>query len=375
MENKIWLSPPHMGNKEQGFINLAFNNNWLTSSGSNVDGFESDLETFFNSKRKVVSLNSGTSAIHMALIKAGVNSGDEVLCQSFTFCGSANPIKYLNAKPVFIDSEIETLNMCPVYLENAIKSRLASGITPKAIIVVHLYGMPAKMEAIMRVSKHYNIPLIEDAAEALGSIYKKELCGTLGHYGILSFNGNKVITTTSGGALLVRTNQIKEEIIHLASQARDNEIHYQHSKIGYNYRLSNVLAGIGRGQMQVLNSHLSNLQSNHQFYKSLFKNSVNLSLHDNPTKDYDSNFWLNIVFLNNPAQFSNLDVIKHLSSCNIESRPLWKPMHLQPAYKDDLFYGSNVAENLFNNGICLPSGSNLSNRDKERIASALSPYI
>ena len=375
MNKKIWLSPPHMGHTEQNFINQAFQENWLTSSGSNVDGFEKDLELFFKEKRKAVVLNSGTSAIHLALIKANINSGDEVLCQTFTFCGSANPIKYLNAKPIFIDSEPETLNMCPIYLETAIKERLAHGVKPKAIIVVHLFGMPAKMKAIIKISKQYNIPIIEDAAEALGSKYKNELCGTIGHYGILSFNGNKVITTSSGGALLVETNQEKKEIIHLASQAKDLEVHYQHSKIGYNYRLSNVLAGIGRGQMLVLNSHLEKLKQNHEFYKNLFKNSNNFSLFQNPSEDYYSNFWLNIVFLNNTAKFSNLDVINHLSKCHIESRLLWKPMHLQPVYKDDLFYGSNISEELFNKGICLPSGSNLSEEDKKRIANALSPYI
>ncbi len=375
MNKKIWLSPPHMGHSEQNFINQAFQENWLTSSGSNVDGFESDLELFFKSSRKAVVLNSGTSAIHLALIKSNVNPGDEVLCQSFTFCGSANPIKYLNAKPIFIDSEPETLNICPTYLEAAIKDRLTHGVKPKAIIVVHLFGMPANIEAIKEISKNYKIPIIEDAAEALGSKYKNQLCGTLGEFGILSFNGNKVITTSSGGALLVKTNQEKKEIIHLASQARDLDIHYQHSKIGYNYRLSNILAGIGRGQMQVLNSHLEKLKQNHEFYKTLFKNSLNFSLHINPNKDYDSNFWLNIVIISKSASFSNLDVINHLSKYNIESRPLWKPMHLQPVYKDDLFYGSNISEEFFNNGVCLPSGSNLSEEDKKRIVNALSFYI
>lgn len=375
MKTKILLSPPHIGTTEIDFVNQAFSNNWLTSSGDNVNGFEDDLELFYQSKRKIVALNSGTSAIHLALIKANVKSGDEVLCQSFTFCGSVNPVKYLNAKPVFIDSELDTFNICPIALKDAIEDRLSKGIKPKAIIIVHLYGMPAKMDALIKISKTYNIPIIEDAAEALGSEYKNSLCGALTTYGVLSFNGNKVITTTSGGALLIKTQQEKESVIHLASQAKDNASHYQHSKVGYNYRLSNVLAGIGRGQMLVLDSHLQKLQSNHVFYSHLLKKSTNLTLQKAPSVEYKSNYWLNVVLVNPLAKFSNNDVINHLSELEIESRLLWKPMHLQPVFKDELYFGESISETLFSTGLCLPSGSNLTIQDKERIKQALKPFI
>lgn len=375
MKTKILLSPPHIGTTEIDFVNQAFSNNWLTSSGDNVNGFEDDLELFYQSKRKVVTLNSGTSAIHLALIKANVKPGDEVLCQSFTFCGSVNPVKYLNAKPIFIDSELDTFNICPIALKAAIEDRLSKGIKPKAIIIVHLYGMPAKMDVLIKISKTYNIPIIEDAAEALGSEYKNSLCGALTTYGVLSFNGNKVITTTSGGALLIKTQQEKESVIHLASQAKDNASHYQHSKVGYNYRLSNVLAGIGRGQMQVLDSHLQKLQSNHEFYSHLLKKSTNLTLQKAPSVEYKSNYWLNVVLVNPLAKFSNNDVINHLSELEIESRLLWKPMHLQPVFKDELYFGESISETLFSTGLCLPSGSNLTIQDKERIKQALKPFI
>jgi len=375
MYKRIWLSPPHLGQEEQEFVQQAFQDNWITTSGANIDAFEKDLETFYNNKIHAVALNSGTSAIHLALIAAGIDKDDEVLCQSFTFCGSVNPIIYLHAKPVFIDSEEKTLNMCPIALEIAIKHRIKNGIKPKAIIVVHLYGMPASMNKINQIAKKYNIIVIEDAAEAFGSKYKNNLCGNLSPYGILSFNGNKVITTSAGGALLVNSLKEKDHIIHLATQAKDNFAHYEHTKIGYNYRLSNILAGIGRGQMKILKTHLQKLQDNHDFYLQLFKDSVNITLHTNPNESYCSNHWLNVLFVKPSAKFTNHDIIDHLDSLNIEARLLWKPMHLQPVFQNHLFFGKKVAQKSFQSGLCLPSGSNLTLDDKKRIKEALQPFF
>ncbi|WP_452225485.1 DegT/DnrJ/EryC1/StrS family aminotransferase [Lacinutrix chionoecetis] len=375
MNSKIWLSPPHIGNKEIAYVNKAFKSNWMTTSGENVDHFETLIESYLEDKVSVTALNSGTSAIHLALIKLGVKPNDEVLCQSLTFCGSANPIAYLGANPVFIDSEKETLNMCPEFLEKAILEGIKKNKKPKAIIVVHLYGMPAKIDAIKNLSLHYNIPLIEDAAEALGSTYKSEKCGTFGDYAIFSFNGNKIITTTGGGALISKSQKEKDEIIHLASQAKEDALHYQHTKIGYNYRMSNVLAGIGCAQIKLLETRLKQLKKNYNFYDALFEKSKNFTLFKAPGIDFSSNYWLNIVFINEQVNFTVTDVIVHLQTLNIEAKPLWKPMHLQPVFKNAKYFGGSVSENLFNAGLCLPSGSNLSKDDKNRISSALNEFI
>lgn len=375
MKSKIWLSPPHIGKKELPYIKQAFNSNWITTSGENVDSFEASLASYMGNNTNVAVLNSGTAAIHLALIRLGVKENDEVLCQSFTFCGTANPIVYLKAKPVFIDSEQDTLNMCPKFLREAIQDRIKHHVRPKAIIVVHLYGTPAKMDEIRDIANQYKIPIIEDAAEALGATYKSKKCGSLTEYGILSFNGNKIITTSGGGALICKSEEEKQAIIHLATQAKDKAPHYQHTAIGYNYRLSNVLAGIGRAQLEKLNKRLKKLKKTHKFYKSIFKDSKNISLFTPKEKDIVCNFWLNIIFLNNKTNFSISDVMSHLEDLNIEARPLWKPMHLQPVFKDNLFYGNSISEDFFKSGICLPSGSNLSKQDKARIAQALQKFI
>ena len=376
MKEKIWLSSPHMGGTEQNFVQEAFDANWIAPLGPNVNGFEQDLENYIEENSKVACLASGTSAIHLALILAGVKRGDDVLCQSFTFSASANPIAYQGANPIFIDSEKETWNMCPVALENAIKDRIANSKKPKAIIVVHLYGMPAKINEISAIAKKYEITLIEDAAEALGSSYKDQKCGTFGDFGILSFNGNKIITTSGGGALVCKSSDTKQKAIFLATQARDNAPHYQHSEIGFNYRMSNVSAGIGRGQMEVLDAHIAFRRKNNQFYKSLFKDVKGVTVFTEPTEDYYSNHWLSSIIIDySIAGFSNEDLRLQLEKDNIESRPLWKPMHLQPVFKDALYYGDNVAEELFETGLCLPSGSNLTNDDRERIAISIKKLL
>ena len=372
MNTKIWLSSPHMGGAEQNYVQEAFDTNWIAPLGPNVNGFEQDLEFYVEQNSKVACLASGTSAIHLALILAGVKTEDDVLCQSFTFSASANPIAYQGANPIFIDSEKETWNMCPVALQEAIEDRISKGKKPKVIIVVHLYGMPAKMDAIVTIAKKYEIPLIEDAAEALGSTYKGQKCGTFGDFGILSFNGNKIITTSGGGALVCKTEEMKQKAVFLATQARDHAAHYQHSEIGYNYRMSNVLAGIGRGQMQVLDRHIGYRRANNQFYKELFENVEGITLLTELTTDYYSNHWLSAILVDaDKTGFTREDLRLELEKENIESRPLWKPMHLQPVFKDALYYGTSVAEKLFENGLCLPSGSNLTDDDRERIATSI----
>ena len=331
--------------------------------------FEKSLADYLGLKNQVVALNSGTSAIHSALILADVQKDDEVICQSFTFSASANPIVYQGASPVFIDSETDTWNMCPIALKEAIENRITMGKKPKAIIVVHLYGMPTKMDEISAIAKKYAITLIEDAAEALGSTYKGQKCGTFGDYGILSFNGNKIITTSGGGALVCKSEKDKQKAIFLATQARDDAPHYQHSEIGYNYRISNVLAGIGRGQMEVLDNHVVLRREMHQFYYDLFKDVSGVQVFSEPSMDFYSNHWLSCVTIyEKETGFSREDLRLQLEKDNIESRPLWKPMHLQPVFKDYDYYGGIVAESLFEKGLCLPSGSNLTDIDRERIA-------
>ncbi|WP_133532744.1 DegT/DnrJ/EryC1/StrS family aminotransferase [Flavobacterium dankookense] len=368
MKTKIWLSSPHMGGNEQNYVKEAFDTNWVAPLGPNVTGFEQDLEKFLNEDVHIAALSSGTAALHLGLILLGVKAGDEVICQSFTFSASANPIVYLGATPVFIDSEIETWNMCPVALEDAIKDRISKGKTPKAIIPVHLYGMPYKADEIRSIANKYNIPILEDSAEALGSHYKGKMCGTFGDIAALSFNGNKIITTSGGGALVSHSKEIKEKAVFLATQARDNAPHYQHSEIGYNYRLSNISAGIGRGQMEVLQKHINLRREMHDFYKSIFKDNDAITVFQEPNSDYFSNHWLSCITINSDKLGKSREEIRlELEKENIESRPLWKPMHLQPIFKDYPYYGGKISETLFETGLCLPSGSNLNNDDKNRI--------
>lgn len=376
MNSKIWLSSPHMGGTEQKYIKEAFDANWIAPLGPNVSGFENDLEDYLGENKKVAALSSGTAAIHLALVLAGVKEDDEVLCQSFTFSASANPIAYQGANPIFIDSEIETWNMCPIHLEKAIQDRVSNGRKPKAIIVVHLYGMPAKMDEIQAIANKHGICLIEDAAEALGSTYKGQKCGTFGDYGILSFNGNKIITTSGGGALVCNTKDDKDKAIFLATQARDDAPHYQHSEIGYNYRMSNIVAGIGRGQMEVLDKHVSLRQEMHHFYTEIFEGVTGVTVFKESNDSCVSNHWLSCILVDEKiAGFSREDIRLKLASNNIESRPLWKPMHLQPVFEKDDYYGTLISEKLFHTGLCLPSGSNLIKADKERIKMALHDII
>ncbi len=364
MKSKIWLSSPHMSSKEQKFINEAFASNWIAPLGPNVTGFEEDIQNYLNQNCHVAALSSGTAAIHLALILLGVKSGDEVICQSKTFSASANPIVYQGAIPVFVDSEVDTWNMCPIQLETAITDRISKGKKPKAIIVVHLYGMPYKVDEIQAISKKYNIPIIEDSAEAFGSSYKGIKCGTFGDISILSFNGNKIITTSGGGALVSKNKKIKENAIFLSTQARDKSIAYLHSHIGYNYRMSNIIAGIGRGQMTVLDSHVAKRRSNYNFYNSKLKEFEAISFLNEP-KRYFSNRWLTCILLD--SYKTREELRQMFDKENIETRPLWKPMHQQPIFKTYPSYLNGVSDNLFEKGLCLPSGSNLTNEDLSRI--------
>ena len=375
MTNKILLSSPHMGGSEQKYVKEAFDTNWIVPMGENINRFENDLEEYIGGNSKIACLSSGTSAIHLALVLACVKPNDEVICQSMTFSASANPIIYLGAKPVFVDSEEDTWNMCPIALEKAVLEGIKMGVKPKAIIVVHLYGMPAKMEAIVAISKKYEIILIEDSAESLGSSFKGSKCGSFGDYGILSFNGNKIITTSGGGALICKTSEQKNKAVFLATQAKDDAIHYQHSEIGYNYRMSNVLAGIGRGQMEVLDKHINLRRDNNKFYQNLFKNIKVVKVHKEYSPDYFSNHWLTCIIINEKKSNFNKDELRlALKKENIESRPLWKPLHLQPIFSSYKFYGKNICENLFNTGLCLPSGSNLSKYEKSRITNVIKSF-
>ena len=373
MKSKIWLSTPHMGGSEQKYINEAFQDNWIAPLGPNVTGFETDLENYLSNKNSFVAcLSSGTAAIHLALLQLGVSKGDEVICQSFTFCGTANPITYLGANPVFVDSESKTWNMCPDYLEQAIIDRKSNGKTIKAIIVVHLYGMPAQIDKLIDVAKKYDIPVIEDAAEALGSTYNNQKCGTFGEFSILSFNGNKIITTSGGGALVCRSIEQKNKTIYYATQARANTPHYEHTEIGYNYRMSNISAGIGRGQMEVLDKHIGLRQNNNKFYNEIFKDMDGISVFAEPSSQFVSNHWLTCILIDpSKSKITREDIYSKLLEENIESRPLWKPMHLQPVFNKYPYYGTNISEQLFKNGLCLPSGSKLENEELERIKNTL----
>lgn len=376
MQNKIWLSSPHLSGKELFYISDAFVKNWVTSIGENIDGFEQDLKECLGNSHELVALNSATSAIHLALVMLNVGKQDEVLTSTFSFVASANPITYCGATPIFVDSEKETWNMCPKALVEAIEDRIQKGKKPKAIIVVHLYGMPAKMEEINEIAAKYDIPVIEDAAEALGSTYKNQACGTFGRFGILSFNGNKIITTSGGGALVCHTKEDKNKAVFLSTQARDNAPHYQHSHIGYNYRMSNIVAGIGRGQMEVLPNRVEARRKMHEFYLELFRNINGVEVFSEPTSDYYSNHWLSAITIDSAITGKNREELRlAFLEDNIESRPLWKPMHLQPVFADAPYYGGNVAEELFDNGLCLPSGSNLSDYDCERIATVIKNFF
>jgi dTDP-4-amino-4,6-dideoxygalactose transaminase len=371
---KIWLSSPHMGGNEKQYVDDAFSSNWIAPLGPNVTGFESDIVSYLSNEVHVGALSSGTAALHLGLILLGVKQSDEVLCQSMTFSASANPIVYLGAKPIFIDSEKDTWNICPEALETAIKDRIAKGKKPKAIIAVHLYGMPYKVTEIRAIADKYEIPILEDSAEALGSSYKGQKCGTFGDISVLSFNGNKIITTSGGGAIVSKDKKNIEKAIFLSTQARDKAPHYQHSEIGYNYRMSNICAGIGRGQMEVLDKHVSLRREMHSFYKSVFKEIEEASLFSEFNENYFSNFWLStIVFSDTKKNPEELRLLFERE--NIETRPLWKPMHLQPIFKDAPYFGGNISETLFKNGLCLPSGSNLLGHDKERIKECLNNYF
>ncbi|MCA9840196.1 MAG: aminotransferase class I/II-fold pyridoxal phosphate-dependent enzyme [Trueperaceae bacterium] len=369
---KIFLSSPHMGGNEQNFVNNAFETNWISPLGPHVDGFEADLASYTGAKH-VAALSAGTAAIHLALVLLEVGHGDEVICSSFTFSASANPIAYQGATPVFVDCELDTWNMSPEALEEAIKDRLAKGKKPKAVIDVHLYGMPSKMDEIVEICERYDIPLIEDAAEALGSRYKGKHMGTFGLMGILSFNGNKIITTGGGGALLSDNEKLIAKARFLATQARDNAPHYQHSHIGYNYRLSNISAAIGRGQMQVLDERVRLRRANYERYQGIFAKVSGIEPGPAEPEGMFSNRWLSTIRVN-PAETGGLsreDIRLGLLEDNIESRPLWKPMHLQPVFEACPYYGDRSSEKLFEDGLCLPCGTNLTDEEWERIEESL----
>ena len=368
-KTKIYLSSPHMGGTEQKYVAQAFETNWIAPLGPNVNGFEDDIKTYLGNHCYVAALSSGTAAIHLALNLLDVSKGDEVLCQSFTFSASANPIMYQGATPVFIDSEKETWNMSPELLEIAIKDRIEKYKKPKAIIAVHLYGMPYKAKEINNIAQKYEIPVIEDSAEAFGSTYFNQYCGTLSDLGILSFNGNKIITTSGGGALITKSAKLKEKAVFLSTQARDDAPHYEHSTIGFNYRMSNVLAGIGRGQMEVLNDRVSARRKNYDFYKENLSKYKTIEFLDEP-EGFFSNRWITCIKTESYDLRERIRIA--LEKEDVETRPLWKPMHMQPAFKDCLHFTDGTSEMLFEKGLCLPSGSNLSQEDLHRIINLIS---
>lgn len=376
-KKRIWLSLAQMGGEEQKYIKEAFDTNWVVPLGPNVNAFEQDLRNYLNEEVHVVALSAGTAALHLALVMLDVKPGDEVLCQSFTFSASANPIKYQGASPVFVDSEPETWNMCPKALRKAIEDRIkVTGKKPVAIIPVHLYGMPAKMDEILAIAREYDIPVVEDAAEALGSTYKGRKCGTLGKYGALSFNGNKIITTSGGGALVTRSEAEAKRVMFFATQAREPAPHYQHKHIGYNYRLSNISAGIGRGQMEVLQEHVDARRSHHAYYHEALSKVKGIEVMSAPSSDFNSNYWLTCITIDSKVTgYDREELRQRLEAENIESRPLWKPMHLQPVFADCPFYsmveGKAISEQLFDRGLCLPSGSALTSADLDRVIATI----
>lgn len=374
--SKVWLSSPHMGGNELKYIHEAFDTNWVAPLGPNVDNFEKDLQKF-TGVTHAAALSSGTAAIHLGLILLDVKPGDYVLCQSMTFSASANPIAYAGANPVFIDSEADTWNMCPDALEESIKKLISENKKPKAIIPVHLYGMPAKLDKIMHIAAEYEIPVLEDAAEALGSTYKGKPCGSFGKFGVLSFNGNKIITTSGGGALISEDEAAIKKARFLSTQARDPAPHYQHSHIGYNYRMSNISAGIGRGQMEVLKERIAGRRKNFDRYKDYFSSIEGISILEEPNEDFYSNRWLTTILVEPEKtggvtrETIRLEFEKH----NIEARPLWKPMHLQPIFEGCKFFGTGISEEIFAKGLCLPSGSNMSESDFERVFNVLNELL
>ena len=387
MKPRIWLSLAHMCGREQEFIQEAFDTNWVVPLGPNVNAFEEVLRDFViengelkikNEDKRVVALSAGTAALHLGLILLGIEEGDEVICQSFTFSASANPIAYQGATPVFVDSEQDTWNMDPGLLVEAIKDRLEKiGRLPKAIIPVHLYGMPGRMDEIMEVANRYGIPVLEDSAEALGSEYKGRKCGTFGEFAALSFNGNKMITTSGGGALVCPCEERAKRALFYATQAREQAPHYQHEKIGYNYRMSNICAGIGRGQMFVLEDHVARRREIHDLYVRVLDGVKGVKVMCQPEGgDFNSNYWLTCITVEpEVAGFTREDVRLALDADNIESRPLWKPMHLQPVFKNAPFYGNGTSERLFEVGLCLPSGPTLVNEDIERVVQVVKELV
>lgn len=403
-QKRIFLCLAHMSGQEMKFIQEAFDTNWVVPLGPNVNGFEKDLESFMGQQKRIVALSSGTAAVHLALIACGVKAGDEVIVQTFTFCASSHPITYLGAKPVFVDSESDTWNMSPELLEEAIKDRIAkTGRKPKAIVPVYLYGMPAKIDEILSVAERYDIPVVEDAAEGFGSRYDRQMVGTFGRYGVLSFNGNKMITTSGGGALVCPDGESYNRVMYFATQARESYPYYQHTEIGYNYRMSNICAGIGRGQMTAIDEHIRHHQHIAQLYREAFKEVEGIDFHDNPDERTDSNFWLNTITIAPGLKVkgqenayktivkgavggaagvvhqastahtdcepnANVEAMRlYLDRAGIESRPLWKPMHRQPVYQDAPAYLNGVSEELFHCGLCLPSGPMVTDEDVARI--------
>ena len=407
-QKRILLCLAHMSGHEMKFIQEAFDTNWVVPLGPNVNGFEKDLEQYMGQNKRVVALSAGTAAVHLALIACGVGPGDEVIVQTFTFCASSHPITYLGATPVFVDSESETWNMSPELLEETIKDRIAkTGRKPKAIIPVYLYGMPGKIEELLDVASRYDIPVIEDAAEGFGSCYNGQMVGTFGRFGVLSFNGNKMITTSGGGALVCPDDDSYNRIMYFATQARESYPYYQHTEIGYNYRMSNICAGIGRGQMMILDEHIKHHQHIAELYREAFKQVDGIEFHDNPDVKMSSNFWLNTITIAPDVKVKGQenayktivkgavggaagvvhqaltahtdcepnDNVEAMRVCldanNIESRPLWKPMHKQPVYKDAPAYINGVSESLFRKGLCLPSGPMVTDDDVARIVSTI----
>ena len=364
-KKKIWLSSPHISFESRKYVDEAFDSNWIAPVGPHIDRFEARLSKIA-SNHSVVSLSSGTAAIHLALILLGINTNDSVICSTFTFSASANPIKYLGANPIFVDSERESWNMCPDLLLLAIQSEINKGKKPKAIILVHLYGMPAKMNEISKIAKLYQIPIIEDAAEALGSKYNNQPLGTFSDFGIYSFNGNKIITASSGGALVSNNKKLIERAKFLATQARDEASHYQHSVIGYNYRISNVCAAIGLGQLDVLSHRIERKREIFNFYKTSLSDISDITFLEEKNKCF-SNYWLTTILLDSNSTIDTNSLRSYMLKNNIECRPLWKPMHMQPVFSDCLSYTNGVSEDLFNRGICLPSGTNMSTEDLERV--------
>ncbi len=410
--NRIYLCLAHMSGNEMQYIQEAFDTNWVVPLGPNVNGFEKDLETYVGQDKKVVALSAGTAAVHLSLLALGVTAGDEVFCQSFTFCASSHPVTYLGATPVFIDSEEESWNMDPALLETAIKDRIAkTGRKPKAIILVYLYGMPGRIDEILEIARRYDIPVVEDAAEGLGSRFDGQVVGTFGEYGVLSFNGNKMITTSGGGALICPTEAAKNRVMFFATQAREAYPYYQHEEIGYNYRMSNICAGIGRGQMTVLEDHINHHKHVAQLYAELLRDVEGIDVHLNPNSRYDSNYWLSTITISPDLHIKgeedvyktaiegavggaagvvhaggslhtalepnrNVEALRvWLDKAGIESRPLWKPMHAQPCYKDAPRYVNGTSDGLFRIGMCLPAGPYVSDNDVRRIVESIKEAI